>query len=112
VFRNMGAIAAVTVDDVVQVAAALLGKRKAGFPPIRIRRTPVPDQAAFRIDFPIWLASLPSRNRRIAEALALGHSPKKVARRFRLSPNQIRSLRRGFYLSWRKFRGSTMAVAA
>jgi hypothetical protein len=36
VFRSMGAIAAVTVNDVVQVAAALLGKRKAGFPPVRI----------------------------------------------------------------------------
>jgi hypothetical protein len=32
----MGAIAMIAVDDRVQVAAALLRKRKAGFPPVRI----------------------------------------------------------------------------
>jgi hypothetical protein len=36
VFRNMGAIAAIAADDRVQVAAALLGKRKAGLPPVGI----------------------------------------------------------------------------
>jgi hypothetical protein len=35
-------------------------------------RTPVPDQVAFRIDFPAWLNSQTKRNRRIVEALAIG----------------------------------------
>ena len=37
-------------------------------------RTPVPDQAAFRLDFPPFLASLSERDRRLAAYLALGHS--------------------------------------
>jgi DNA-directed RNA polymerase specialized sigma24 family protein len=34
-------------------------------------QTPVPDQAAFRLDFPAWLAGLGDRHRRIAEAMAV-----------------------------------------
>ena len=44
-------------------------------------RTPVPDQVAFRIDFPAWLCLQTKRNRRIAEALAVGHTNGQVARR-------------------------------
>lgn len=35
-------------------------------------QTPVPDQAAFRCDFPRWLRRLGSRKRRIAEKMLLG----------------------------------------
>ena len=68
-------------------------------------RTPVPDQAAFRIDFPQWLDSQPLRKRRIAEALAVGHSPGEVAKRFAVSPARVSQLRREFAQSWQRFHG-------
>jgi DNA-directed RNA polymerase specialized sigma24 family protein len=74
-------------------------------------RTPVPDQVAFRIDFPNWLAILSRRNRRIAEALALGNSTGYVARRFRLSAARISQLRGELYRSWQKFHGDPAAAA-
>jgi hypothetical protein len=68
-------------------------------------QTPVPDQVAFRIDFPAWLASLSGRDRRIAQALALGHSTGRVARRFSLSSGRISQKRREFFDSWKAFHG-------
>jgi len=46
---------------------------------IDARRTPVPDQAAFRIDFPRWLTQQSVWNRKIAERLALGLTTGEVA---------------------------------
>ena len=66
-------------------------------------RTPVPDQVAFRIDFPAWLGLLPRRNRRIAMALGLGNSTSQVAKRFRLSSGRVSQLRQELYLSWKDF---------
>jgi len=74
-------------------------------------RTPVPDQVAFRIDFPAWLRLQTKRNRRIAEALAVGHPTGEVARRFKLSPARISQLRQDFHQSWREFHGETAAAA-
>jgi hypothetical protein len=68
-------------------------------------RTPVADQAAFRIDFPTWLATHTSRDRQIAETLALGHSTAETARLFRVSPGRISQLRRRFDDSWSEFQG-------
>jgi hypothetical protein len=76
------------------------------------RRTPVLEQVAFRCDFPDWLSSLPRRNRRIAEALALGHSTKAVARRFGVSPGRISQLRGELSKSWLEFHGETPAEGA
>jgi hypothetical protein len=73
------------------------------------RRTPVPDQAAFRIDFPAWLESQPLRKRRIAEALALGHSTGKVAKRFSVSPGRVSQLRRELDRSWHQFHGEEVS---
>jgi hypothetical protein len=67
------------------------------------RRTPVPDQVAFRIDFPAWLDSLARPKRRMAEVLAMGHSTSQVARRFRLSAGRVSQVRRELYKSWRQF---------
>jgi hypothetical protein len=74
------------------------------------RRTPVPDQVSFRIDFPEWLARLSARNRRIAESLACGHSTQTVARKFRLSPGRISQLRREFQESWEQFHAGLAAT--
>ena len=69
------------------------------------RRTPVADQAAFRIDFPKWLAMHRPRNRRIAEALAAGYSTGEVSRQFGLSAGRISQLRRKLHQSWHEFHG-------
>lgn len=68
-------------------------------------RTPVPDQVAFRCDFPAWLDTLPGRNRRIAEILALNHTTGKVAEEFHVSAGRISQLRRDLQRSWQEFQG-------
>ena len=75
-------------------------------------RTPVPDQVAFRIDFPAWLRLQTKRNRRIAEALAVGNTTGEVARRFKLSPARISQLRQDFHQFWKEFYGETDAAVA
>jgi len=67
--------------------------------------TPVPDQASFRIDFPDWLATLSSRNRRLAKALAAGHSTSEVAKQFDISSGRVSQLRNELADSWRRFHG-------
>ena len=69
------------------------------------RRTPVVDQVWFRIDFPEWLAQLPSRNRRVAKFLAIGNSTAETARQFKVSPSRISQLRRELHQSWLEFHG-------
>lgn len=73
-------------------------------------RTPIPEQVMFRCDFPIWLESLPRRNRRIALALAIGHTTGQVAKRFRVSPGRISQLRREMQRSWQEFQGDMLAA--
>lgn len=65
--------------------------------------TPPPDQAAFRIDFPAWLQTLTTRNRKIAKTLAVGHSAKDVAKRFDLSQGRITQLRQQMLDQWEVF---------
>lgn len=69
------------------------------------RRTPIPDQAAFRIDFPEWLRQLSRRDRRIALKLAVGSKTSEVAETFRLSWARVSQLRREFQESWARFHG-------
>ena len=68
-------------------------------------RTPVLDQVCFRIDFPAWLDSLPSRDRKIAKALAAGERNTDVAARFGISMARVSQLRREFERSWLAFQG-------
>jgi transposase-like protein len=68
-------------------------------------RTPIPDQVAFRCDFPLWLDRFSSRDREIAEALAEGCSTSEVARRFGITWGRVSQLRRKFEKSWREFHG-------
>jgi hypothetical protein len=66
-------------------------------------RSAVPEQAAFRVDFPRWRASLRRRDRRILDALAGGERTADAARRFKLSPGRISQLRREFEEGWEQF---------
>jgi DNA polymerase-3 subunit epsilon len=55
------------------------------------RRVRVDEQAAFNIDFPAWLATLPAPKRRVAELLARGHGTDEAASRTGLSPAACRN---------------------
>jgi hypothetical protein len=72
-------------------------------------RTPVPDQVAFRVDFPAWLRTLTERHRRMAAALARGDAAKEVARRFGVSPVRVTQLRQYWQRQWQVFRGDAVA---
>jgi hypothetical protein len=67
--------------------------------------TPVPDQAAFRIDFPAWLATLTARERRLIRAMARNERTQDLSRQFQLSPGRISQLRRDFHQDWTRFCG-------
>lgn len=69
------------------------------------RRSTPADIAAARIDVPAFFASLPRRDRRIAEQLAAGESTTAVARLFRLSLARISQLLREFCQAWQRFHG-------
>lgn len=69
------------------------------------RRTPVPDQAAFRCDFPGWLDTLSPQKRQIAEKLAVGDTTSEVALECKVSPGRIRQIRRELDDSWREYHG-------
>ena len=66
-------------------------------------RSPVDEQVAFRLDFPAWLLTLPRRDRRLVEGMALGHRTLDLARKFRLSPGRVSQLRREFKQRWGRF---------
>jgi DNA-directed RNA polymerase specialized sigma24 family protein len=65
-------------------------------------KSAVPEQAAFRVDFPRWRASL-RRDRKILDALAGGERTADAARRFRISPGRVSQLRREFEEGWEEF---------
>src|SRR5262249_60558963 len=57
-------------------------------------RSAVPEQAAFRLDFPRWRATLRRRDRNVLNALAGGERTEDEARRFRINPARGSRLRR------------------
>lgn len=66
-------------------------------------QTPVPEAVAFKFDFPDWLTSLSSRNRKIAEDMAVGHHTLELAEEYEVSPARISQLRRELHQSWTEF---------
>ena len=75
------------------------------------RYTPA-DEAAFRIDFGIWLAGLPDRRRRTAELLAAGHGTKSVAEQLGVTPAAVSLARPWLAASWHKFQGEMPVVSS
>jgi hypothetical protein len=67
--------------------------------------TPPPDAAAFRIDYPAWVAQLEPRNREIVRNMALDHGTNELAARHRVSAARISQMRREFHLDWQRFHG-------
>ena len=73
-------------------------------------RTPVPDQAAFRIDFASWLATLTLRERRLLAAMACNERTSDLGKRFALSPGRVSQIRREFETGWKRFCGEMTTV--
>ena len=69
------------------------------------RVTPPPDAAAFRIDFPQFVAGLAERDRRMAMFLSLGHAATEAAAKFGLSPGRVTQLRQRWLRDWRLCQG-------
>ena len=69
-------------------------------------QTPVADQAAFRIDFPLWRCTRSERDRRVIDALMAGGRTRDVSQKFGLSPGRVSQLRRDFLEDWRRFIGA------
>jgi hypothetical protein len=65
--------------------------------------TPPPEAAAFRIDFPAWLATWPERDRRLIEGLGLGERTLARADQFGLTPGRISQKRREYHGDWERF---------
>lgn len=66
-------------------------------------QTPVPDQAAFRIDFPAWLQTLTARERQLIRCMLRNERTKDLSRMFQLSPGRISQLRSEFRDDWQRF---------
>jgi hypothetical protein len=67
--------------------------------------SPVPDQAAFRIDFPAWLGTLTARERRLIRAMLRNERTRDLSRQFELSSGRISQLRRQFHDAWLRYHG-------
>src|SRR5262249_55667420 len=70
------------------------------------RKSPPPEQAAFRLDFPAWLMTRSERDRRLAEELMLGERTLDLSTKFGLSPARVSQLRRDFHQDWERFCGA------
>lgn len=70
------------------------------------------DTAAARIDVGAWFGRMRTKERRIAQALAVGERTKDVARRFNLSAGRISQLRAEFQQCWRHFQGEAETESA
>ena len=68
-------------------------------------RTAVPEQVAFRLDFPEFVGTLGARDRAMAGYLAMGHSANAVAGRFGLTAGRVSQLRREWRKNWRRSQG-------
>ena len=67
--------------------------------------TPVPDQAAFRIDFREWLRTLSTRERTMAHAMMREEGTNDLSRKFGVSPGRISQLRSKLRAEWATFCG-------
>lgn len=72
---------------------------------IDLRRTPIPDQAAFRVDFNEWLRRLRPRDRRLVKFFTLGNSPSEAAEELHVSRGRISQIRDELYDNWSEFHG-------
>jgi hypothetical protein len=75
-------------------------------------QTPIPEQVAFRHDFPAWCRTRPDRDRRVIRDLMAGERTMEVADRHGLTAGRISQLRREFHNDWLAFCDELPATAA
>lgn len=68
-------------------------------------QTPVPEQAAFRTDFPRWRCSYPAHDRDLIDRLMLGDRTSDVANELGISAGRVSQKRREFQAGWERFCG-------
>jgi hypothetical protein len=66
-------------------------------------RVKVPDQAAFRVDFPRWRGGLGARHRAAVDLLAVGWGTGDAAARLGVSPGRVSQFRRELAERWEEF---------
>jgi hypothetical protein len=69
------------------------------------RRTPVPAQVQFRLDYPAWRATLSHRDQQLADLLAAGHGTTEAATRVGVSAGRVSQKRREFHEGWLAYLG-------
>lgn len=79
---------------------------------IEDKKTPVPDLAAFRIDFVDWLKTLTNRDRKIIRSFIRGERTSAIADRFNISPARVSQLRRKYEDEWRAYQKQATEEAA
>jgi hypothetical protein len=67
------------------------------------RRTPPPEQVAFRLDFPAWRRTRSRRDRRVIDELMAGGRTREVARQHGVSDARVSQLRRELHADWHAF---------
>ena len=68
--------------------------------------TPVPEQAAFRIDFARWVKQFKGRDRRILRRMLEEAKGCELSREFGISAGRVTQLRREYKLRWERFHGA------
>lgn len=76
------------------------------------RKVPVPELAAFRIDFGRWFQTFSRRDRSIISALIAGEDPSTIADRFSISRGRASQLRRHYEREWMDFQGEPSISAS
>ena len=74
--------------------------------------TPVPEQVAFRVDFPNWRGTWSERDRRLIDVLMLDTPTQDAARTFGVSPGRVSQKRLEFHADWHRFQGEGMPGAS
>jgi hypothetical protein len=66
-------------------------------------RTPVTEQASFRVDFPAWLRTHTARSRKIIADLMIGERTSDVSLKYGTTPSRVSQLRQEFRCDWNRF---------
>ena len=74
--------------------------------------TPVPEQVAFRLDFPSWRRTRCYRDRRIIDGMMQGERTLDLSNQFGISPARVSQLRQEFYDDWNRFGDTVTAEVA
>ena len=69
------------------------------------RRSPIPDQVQFRLDFPAWLRTRTQPDCRIIGDMMAGQRTLDLSQRYGISPARISQLRREYHCDWQRYCG-------